>query len=207
MGLREKKYFNRDVKRQSFTTFCAHECALDFKRIPVKQCLECHQPFHEGDIRRKFCSRHCSALSSNRVRNPECRKKQGRAVSDTMRKLYAEGILQAKGGRTKWLRYQDIKVQGTFELRTCHILDQWKASGKIADWEYTNDRVPYVNVDGKSSTYLFDFKVWRNDGSIFYIEVKGFVRANDPLKWDAARGRGLEVVVWFEKEISEFEKI
>lgn len=109
------------------------------------------------------------------------------------------------GGNTQWLDYKGIRVQGTFELRTCYILDAWKVSGRIRDWEYTNDRIPYVRRDGAVSTYLLDFKIWDQDGTIRYVEVKGYERENDQEKWTAAQHAGLGIEIWFEKDIVAYE--
>ena len=51
---------------------------------------------------------------------------------------------------------------------------QWKELRNIKDWEYTNDRVPYIGVDRKQHTYLLDFKVFNNDNTFYYIETKGY---------------------------------
>ena len=36
----------------------------------------------------------------------------------------------------KWYDYKDFKVHGTYELRTCYILDKMKELILIKDWEY-----------------------------------------------------------------------
>ena len=109
------------------------------------------------------------------------------------------------GGTTKWYDYKQIRVQGTYELRTCQILDTWKQYNVIKDWEYTNDRVQYIDSDGKNRTYLLDFKVFTNEGFSYYIEVKGYEKPNDILKWKAVRETGNKLEVWFEKDIIKLE--
>lgn len=46
-----------------------------------------------------------------------------------------------------------------------------------------------------------DFKVFRNDGTWYYLEVKGFERPNDKLKWQSVKDNGYELEIWFEKDI------
>lgn len=149
----------------------------------------------------KFCSPDCRKNGRKKVTNITRAK-----LSESTKKAYREGK-EVYGGRTKWLKYKDIKVQGTYELRTCHILDKWKKCGKISDWEYTNDRVQYVGEDEKEHTYLLDFKIYEKDQTFWYLETKGYQTATDTLKWDAVRNKNLKLIVWFLEEIELNEKI
>ncbi len=102
--------------------------------------------------------------------------------------------------------YNYYRVQGTFELRACKILDAWKVAGNIFDWEYTNDRISYIGLDEEEHLYLLDFKVWDSETSFYYVETKGYVRENDPLKWEAVRNQGFDLVVWNRKNLIKLEK-
>lgn len=273
LGYRLRKYVKRNVEvRKQNSVYCSPECLRSYisstKQLVDKQCEECSCLFAPDNIRTKFCSRSCGAISSNRSREPESRARQGRSlssspkarktntilsmqyhaeysksprycvicngpkpweqrhhktcgpacaskthsdptkrgkISETRRKRFADGSLAVTGGNTRWLDYNGIRVQGTYELRMCHILDRWKTTGKITDWEYTKDRIPYINHLGKKATYLLDFKVRRNDSTEYYIETKGFERANDQLKWAATRDAGFELEVWFKENIEREE--
>lgn len=108
-------------------------------------------------------------------------------------------------GKTKWYNYNNIRVQGTYELRTCKILDKWKEQNKIKDWEYTNDRIKYVGIDGNIHNYLLDFKIFNHDDSWYYIEVKGYKTNIDDLKWNAAKNLGLDLKIWYHNDIKEHE--
>ena len=48
---------------------------------------------------------------------------------------------------------------------------------EIADWthEPKEDEFWFDKIKRGTRSYLPDFKVWRNDGSIYYIEVKGYM--------------------------------
>ena len=80
------------------------------------------------------------------------------------------------------------------------MLFRSKTQEKILDWEYTSDRISYVDVDGKIRSYLFDFKVFENNKT-YYIESKGRKTENDELKWKAAKDQGIDLRVWFLKDI------
>jgi hypothetical protein len=273
LGSRAIKEYNRNIKEKSGPLrYCSSKCSILYRKLnKLKQlnCKECGEIFIPDNSSRKFCSRNCSGLSSNRNRSIEFRLKQSVSIktsekainshvnrsenfraayeenpkfciicnlpkpwskrftktcgssacikksigspeqrakiSTARKKRFANGSLKVTGGNTKWLTYKNFKVQGSFEYRTCIILDQTVENGKIAKWEYTNDRVPYINSKGKSATYLLDFKVWDNDGRIYYIETKGYIREDDELKWSAARSLGLILEVWFENDIVAHE--
>lgn len=95
-------------------------------------------------------------------------------------------------------------MQGSYEVSTCKILDHWISEKKILNWEYTSDKIEYIGLDCKPHSYLIDFKVFNLDGSFWYIEVKGFIRDNDELKWKAVRDKGLTLEVWFKKDIDKW---
>ena len=169
-----------------------------------KNCEFCKEKFtaKENKIGR-FCSVICMRKSPFPPSFSEERKND---ASKRMKKMYADGK-QVYGGRTKWINYKNIKVQGTYEYRTCVILDKWKDTNKILDWRYTNDRIQYTNSSGKESTYLLDFKVIDLDGSFYYIETKGFIRENDKLKWASVEKENIELLIWFFEDIVKEEQI
>ena len=121
--------------------------------------------------------------------------------------MFNSGTLKVTGGTTKWIPYKDIKVQGSYEFRTCFILDDWKNLGKIKKWEYTNDRFKYIGIDGKTHNYLLDFKIWNNDDTFYYLETKGYKKPNDDYKWNAIKNLGYDLKIWFNDDILKEEKI
>lgn len=143
---------------------------------------------------RRFCSLQCAEESR---RN---------AISTINKSTYQNGRI-VRGGTTRWFTYKDIRVQGTYELRACYILDAWKECGKIKDWEYTNDRISYHWPDGSEHTYLLDFKLQYPNGSVVYLETKGYTRENDHLKWEAMKRLGLELMIWFKDDLEREESL
>ncbi len=124
----------------------------------------------------------------------ESRNKMSIAQTNSLISQYSNGRV-VSGGYTKWLVYNNIKVQGTYEYRLCIILDKMKENKEIIDWEYTKDRFEYVNIHGKLSKYLLDFKIFLNN-SFYYIETKGRVVENDKLKWESVRKTNKLVVMY-----------
>lgn len=200
--------------------FCSVKCARSFstksKRKKINEkiskklsgrgngnitliCKSCNNEFKVSWNKRKqkYCSRKCVP---NKWRNHD------KVNWSKVNKLaYKNGNNYVAGGTTKWYNYKNIKVQGTYELRTCKILDFWKEHGKIYDWEYTNDRIEYF-YKGKKSTYLLDFKVFENENDFYYIETKGFIRDRDKAKWEAVRNNGNKLVIWFKEDIAKEEE-
>ena len=105
--------------------------------------------------------------------------KHSKAVSDGMKRKYAEGW-KPRCGRCKKIDYISpiaghISVDGTWELKTAKYLDKLNVV-----WERNLKRFPYKNLNGSESTYCPDFYVkdWNS-----YIEVKGYETELDRCKW------------------------
>lgn len=206
--------------------FCSRKCANsrgprseEFK-TKVKEkllkpriesiCPECGKCFTQKKASNSqiFCNRTCKAKYTNRMSLADGVSKETKdKISLSRKNLFANGLLSVSGGRTDWIQYKNIKVQGSYELRTCVILDKWKDLGFIKSWEYTRDRITYTNSSGASATYLLDFKVQMNDNTFVYIETKGYIRENDELKWEACKSENLKLAVWFESNITNAEQI
>ena len=167
-------------------------------KIPRK-CVGCGDTFNVESWRpTKYCGLECA------YQHKERRIKQ----SETTKQKYREGKL-VYGGKTKWFKVETsiglIKVQGTYEVRTCKLLDKWKDVGKIKNWEYTNDRVSYTDSNGDDKTYLLDFKIFLEDESFYYVEVKGWERENDKFKWDSVIKNGYRLEIWFIEDLKKYE--
>lgn len=209
--------------------FCSKKCAKGFstkakrKEINQKVSKKLSHVNHEIFIKKIccFCQKEfiikwskkyqkcCSISCATRLRggwktvHDKLTKKDWSRIN---KQSYANGHNYVAGGTTKWYDYNGIKIQGTYELRTCKILDVWKQYNIIKDWQYTKDKVQYIGEDNKQHTYLLDFKVITNENFNYYIEVKGYETPNDILKWKAVREAGHKLEVWFDKDITKIEK-
>jgi len=90
------------------------------------------------------------------------------------------------------------------KFRACIILDKLLDEKIIKSWSYNKERFAYV-FDDKIRTYLPDFVVQFPDVRIF-VEVKGFVRANDPAKWKSLRDQGHKLEVWKDSILQAYEQ-
>lgn len=194
--------------------YCSLHCAnsrIQTKEMNLKRslkllkekprCIQCKINRVKTSCR-KYCSNNC--VSKSFKNNVEFKLK----TSKRMKESYKNGR-KIYGGKTKWILTNtsvgEIYVQGSYEARVCKILDKWKNESKIKNWEYTKDRIKYIGIDNKEHFYLIDFKIFENDNSFWYLEVKGFKRENDDLKWNAVKNQGYNIDIWFKKDIEHKE--
>jgi DNA-directed RNA polymerase subunit RPC12/RpoP len=154
----------------------------------------------------KVCGKEISLTNKSGFCKP-CQMKTDAVRNEARNRLIQQYKNNRKvfGGRTKWYSYKNIRVQGTYELRTCFILDEMLKNGEIKRWEYTNDRIEYEDGNGESHLYLLDFKI-TDDSGTFYIETKGYTKEKDIYKWKRADELGITVKKWFLKDIKEQEQ-
>jgi hypothetical protein len=124
-----------------------------------RKCVGCGTTFNIESWRpTKYCGLECA------YQHKERRIKQ----SETTKQKYIEGKL-VYGGKTKWFEVESsiglIKVQGTYEVRTCKILDKWKDVGKIQPLTKKNKTAHDV-----TNTRYFLFSIFR-----YYIRYNFFL--------------------------------
>lgn len=195
--------------------FCSSKCSRGFstkakrgdinKKVSLKLsgsgntkiqkiCLKCDIEFSVSFRKRfqKYCSRKCGSKGWTNHSKVDW--------SSVNKKSYQNGKKYVSGGTTKWIRYKDIKVQGTYEYQACVILDKMKDENKIIYWGYSEVRIPYIGDDGKKHTYIVDFLV-RTPDEEYLLEVKGREIYNDQLKWKAAIDLGWKIIVWRKNDL------
>lgn len=82
----------------------------------------------------------------------------------------------SKGQYTSTVTGKTVSYQSSYEREFMKYLD-----GKDIVWERNTQRFPYQQ-DGKTHYYIPDFYLPSFD---LYVETKGFLRANDPIKFEA----------------------
>jgi hypothetical protein len=220
----------KSFEKNKYRKFCSRSCAnvrnmtVDIKekikngmdkfnmehnknRIFIeKECKQCGISF--TTINNTFCSRKCSWLS-NILKAQKCVINREQ-ISKTRKEMFKNGDLKITGGNTKWFTVKttngNIRVQGSFEVVTCEILDILKQRGKIKNWEYSNDRFEYINSEYKKSSYLVDFKIFDSDNNFYYLETKGYKKENDDLKWKSVKDMGYDLIVWYREDIKKIAK-
>lgn len=167
-----------------------------YLQLLEKKCLYCGNLFTTKNVDKLYCSRSCSG--HGRIFDSE-------KLSKAQLKAYADGTQRVGGGKTKWYKYGDVKVQGTYELRMCKILDILERIGEIDFWVAHQDRIKYIGTDNKEHTYIIDFTVFEGNEKHF-IETKGYMKENDYLKIDAVVRTGQAIYLFTFPEIKRLEK-
>ena len=177
-------------------------------KLVKANCVSCWREISKNlDSKRKmYCS---TACHMNHDKN-YC-KKVWNKISETRKKKFVEGTLyvHSNGWRTKWYNYNKdwtiIRIQGSYEYRLCLILDKMVENKEILNWDYTKDRIPYLNEIGERHYYLLDFKVFNRDWTFYYLESKGYEKPVDKYKWKAVMDLWFELNIYFLADIEKLE--
>lgn len=194
-----RSFKDNEKSRDLFIKTCHSNESREIRRLKIiakrkyKECVGCSKKIFGS---KKYCSMECL------LKNPSSRAS---SISDARKKRFENGSLSVTGGTTKWFDYKNIRVQGTYELRTCLILDLLKDKKLIKDWRKSNIRIKYIGIDSKTHNYLVDFEIVTKSGKILLLEVKGYKKDNDLLKWKAAKENGHKILIWMIKNIELIE--
>lgn len=109
-----------------------------------------------------------------------------------------------KGGKRKDL---GIYVRSSWEANFARYLNWVKERGDIKKWEYEPDTFDFPIKRG-TRFYTPDFKVWENDGSVIYYEVKGWMtqRGETALKRMAKYYPEIKLVLFDKRQYKELSK-
>lgn len=210
LKLTERKY-----KKGNYRKHCSQSCANSHiqtqeqnekrrikstkHKIETRICSQCNKNFFvKENNRKRFCSKSCSGKYTSSILNS--RKFN---LSKIVLNSYKNGRIPKGRTYADWMSYGDIKIQGTYELRTCYILDMMKEVGDIKDWGRNFDRFPYMYNEDEHS-YFPDFKITGKDDRIYYIEVKGRIYDIDRLKWKSLEDK---LEIWKIEDIKNFEML
>lgn len=80
----------------------------------------------------------------------------------------------AKGGKRKDL--DDVYFRSAWEANWARYLSFLVEQGNIKSWEYEPEEFWFEGIKrGRARSYKPDFKIFHNDGTICYHEVKGWM--------------------------------
>ena len=96
------------------------------------------------------------------------RAKNGTLVPNNRHKASWKAAWRTIGGQRKYFRSR-------WEANYAWYLEFMKQQGKIAGWRHEPTTFWFEAIKRGVRSYLPDFEVTRNDGSIYFVEVKGWM--------------------------------
>jgi hypothetical protein len=84
--------------------------------------------------------------------------------------------------RNRWTGYAGAKYASAKEAKFAAELDLLVRAGEIASWR-RQCRIPLVVNGVTVTTYVVDFEIRHNDGTVEFVEVKGHPTPEWKLKW------------------------
>ena len=90
---------------------------------------------------------------------------------------------EGRGSKFGWIIFGDRKfyMRSSWERNYARYLEFVKQHGDIKEWDYECQTFEFTNRHG-TTRYLPDFKIIRNDGSHYWVEVKGYMTQKDRTK-------------------------
>lgn len=94
-------------------------------------------------------------------------------------KISGTGLENSKRGNTGagWFQTADGRrfyLRSTWELKYAKYLDFLKGKSLIKDWTYEPETFWFEGIRRGTNNYKPDFRTEMNDGTVIYVEVKGF---------------------------------
>lgn len=135
-----------------------------------------------------------SELSKKRWEDPDYilnSEEYRQKMSDRMSQMQANGKLmknysRAKsgtitiGGKTNFFR-------SSWESNIAAYFEMLKNNGQIKEWEYETDTFWFDKIKRGVRSYKPDFKITNNDGSQYFVEVKGWMDSKSKTKLNRMR--------------------
>lgn len=94
-----------------------------------------------------------------------------------------------------------ITFRSNWECNFTFYLEWLKKRGEIKNWEYEPERISWIG-----GSYLPDFKVWRNDGTYYYAEIKGAPKGINKFKRAKKECKGITFELWNSEAYKELKK-
>jgi len=191
------------VKGATVSRYCSRECSVvgqkGKKKGPYKVNKEAQarasdtlRKRYQGVDREELIEK-VSSLTREAMQRPDVQEKI-RAKRRPLTAAHKAKISAALGGKTPsnyhdiikenkysskfgWLELggQRHYMRSSWERNIARYLEWLKEQGQIKGWDYECHRFIFEQIQFGNRTYLPDFKVFENDGSYYWIEVKGYM--------------------------------
>lgn len=94
-----------------------------------------------------------------------------------------------------------ITFRSNWEINFAFYLEWMQERGEIKSWEYESERLQWLG-----GSYLPDFKVWRNDGTYYYAEIKGHPQGIRKFKRAKKENPKIKFELWDATAYKELKK-
>lgn len=164
-------------QRNDSNIFCSKKCYSQ-SVIITKECPNCNKSFSgikSKTGRQKFCSRLCANENTYKtvLSTPAMRKR----VSMTRRNngSYRASVQYSHSHAGRRPDLNNIYFRSAWEANYARYLNLLISQGHYVKWEFEVDTFWFLKIMRGVRSYTPDFKVWRNDGTFEYHEVKGWM--------------------------------
>lgn len=163
------KYCSQECARSDIgsITLARNRAVIPATKILTKQCESCGKDYKSQEsAARKYCSIKCSGKVAP-LKTRAAHELSGFYKSS---KPYS----RAKYG---WRNVGDKNVffRSSWEANYGRYLEFLKNKGQITEWEHEPETFWFHSIKRGVRSYLPDFRVTTNDGSVEYHEVKGWM--------------------------------
>lgn len=144
--------------------------------VPDGICPTCGKSFSRQKTKdQKHCSHSCAGLDNDVIKRRVIKQRANPFGIKTAFKF------SKKGWRD--IGEQRIYARSSWEANYARFLEFQRAQGLIQKWEHEPETFWFDKIKRGRRSYLPDFRVTANDGSIAYHEVKGWINPEAKTKF------------------------
>lgn len=161
----------------------ANRLVVPKTKVTLLTCEGCGKKFERWDaniaanerngMKHVFCSNECASPHTSKT-GSETQHAKGLYAAEKSYSRCTNGWVEIGGKR--------FFARSSWEANYGRYLQWSKERGMISDWEHEPTTFWFEGIKRGCRSYLPDFKVTNNDGSIVYHEVKGWMDAKSKTK-------------------------
>ena len=201
-GKEFEKPINRSLMRWNTSKFCSLKCRIEKKKIDDGMTRGERHRRKNGSLKQGSPEwlQKIKATTKEGMYNPEVQEKirQPKGPMSLERRIINSNALvgimpknMAFGGNNHYPNVQrgeyecskgSVYFRSKWEANYALFLDFLINNGDIKNWEYEADVFFFEQIRLGTRSYRPDFKVFNNDGSVEYHEVKGYMDSKSKTK-------------------------
>ena len=141
----------------------------------------------ESKIKISMASKKAWADPNSKVNSESNRQKRSDNAMKNTKLLHGDNMYsRAKKGKAE-IGGKTYFYRSSWEVNIAAYFELLKSKGEIKDWEYEVDTYWFLKIMRGVRSYKPDFKIFRNDGTFYYEEVKGWLDNKSKTKLNRMR--------------------